>query len=227
MMDEPDFICKIIFLGDAGVGKSSILRRYHRNMYTEMTDHTIGVDFFTQTIKRDTKTYKFQIWDTAGQERFNSLISSYFKDSTMAVIVFDVTDFNSFKNVHDWINQYEALTETYSMTQEYEKPIIIVGNKCDNLEKREVKKTDVHKFIDDNFYNAEYIEVSAKENLFIENIYDRILERSIELIENNDLETLKNVYSIKSVIPKKQFYLSSSSSITTKNRRGSKCCIIS
>ena len=226
MMDEPDFICKIIFLGDAGVGKSSILRRYHRNLYTEMTDHTIGVDFFTKMFKRDTKAYKIQIWDTAGQERFNSLITSYFKDSTMAVIVFDVTNFNSFKNVQAWINQYESLTETISMTHEHYKPIIIVGNKCDKIEKREVKKTDVHKFIDDNFLKAEYIEVSARDNLFIEKIYEKILDNCVELINSYDALTLKNVYSIKSVVPMKNFYLSSSS-LRTKNNRNSKCCVIS
>ncbi len=78
-MEEPDFICKIIFLGDAGVGKSSILRRYHRDNYMDMTEHTIGVDFFTTNKKRDGLLYKIQVWDTAGQERFNSLITSYFK----------------------------------------------------------------------------------------------------------------------------------------------------
>ena len=226
MMDDPDFICKIIFLGDAGVGKSSILRRYHRDLYTDMTDHTIGVDFFTKMFKRDTKKYKLQIWDTAGQERFNSLITSYFKESTMAVIVFDVTDFNSFKSVQAWINQYETLTDTISMTHEHYKPLIIVGNKCDKLEKREVKKSDVHKFIDDNFLKAEYVEVSARDNLFIEKIYDAILDNCIKIINSYDSETLRKVYAIKSVVPVKQFYLSSYS-MAIKNKSGSKCCVIS
>ena len=225
-MDDPDFICKIIFLGDAGVGKSSILRRYHRDSFTNMTDHTIGVDFFSKMFKRNTKKYKLQIWDTAGQERFNSLITSYFKETTMAVIVFDTTDYKSFKNVKTWIEQYESITDNLSHTEEYTKPIIIVGNKCDKLEQREVKKADVHKFIDDNFLTADYIEVSAKENLFIEKIYEKILEYCVSLIESNDTATLKSVYAVKSIVPVKSFYLSSSS-VENRNNNPSKCCVIS
>jgi len=231
-MEEPDFICKIIFLGDAGVGKSSILRRYHRDNYMDMTEHTIGVDFFTTNKKRDGLLYKIQVWDTAGQERFNSLITSYFKESTMAVVVFDVTDHNSFLNVQKWINEYETLTSSgnTSTTLNLAKPLIIVGNKCDKLQQRVVRKSDVQKYLDDNFISAEYIEVSAKENLYIEKIYTKILDITCSLINSYDTETLKKYYSIKKIEKVRSFYLSRSNGSTMRlssGKRNSKCCIIS
>lgn len=227
-MDDPDYICKVIFLGDAGVGKSSILKRYHRNTFTDLSDHTIGVDFFTKLMKRDTKLYKIQIWDTAGQERFNSLISSYFKESTMAVIVFDITDHASFLNVQKWINEYEQIcsVENTDTTINLSKPLIIVGNKCDKIQSRVVKKQDVHKYLDDNFISAKYIEVSAKENLYIDKLYEEILDYCDSLVHNYDVETLKKYYAIKKVEKVRSFYMSSSS-LPGKIRRNSKCCIIS
>lgn len=219
-MDIPDFKCKIIFLGDAGVGKSSILRRYHRDCFTEMTDHTIGVDFFTTLMTKDSKLYKLQIWDTAGQEKFNSLITSYFKESTMAVIVFDTTDHTSFSNVQKWINDYEFISKTNNSSH-LVKPIIIVGNKCDKTEEREVTKKDVEKYMNDNFISAEYIEVSAKDNLFIDKIYEKMLEFCCSLINSHDTETLKKFYAIKKNEKLEPFY-----HYKVKSKIN-KCCIIS
>jgi small GTP-binding protein len=227
-MDDPDYVCKVIFLGDAGVGKSSILRRYHRDTFTNLAEHTIGVDFFTTLMKRDSMLYKIQIWDTAGQERFNSLITSYFKESTMAVIVFDTTDHASFLNVQKWINEYEQICsiENTSTTLNLTKPLIIVGNKCDKLQNRVVRKQDVHKYLDDNFISAKYIEVSAKENLHIEQIYQEILDFCSSLVQCYDIETLKKYYAIKKIEKVRSFYMSSSS-LTGRVKRPSKCCIIS
>ena len=127
-------------------------------------------------MKRNGKLYKIQIWDTAGQERFNSLITSYFKES-LTCIVFDTTDHASFLNVQKWINEYEKICsiENTSVTLNLSKPLIIVGNKCDKIYNRVVKKQDVHKYLDDNFISAKYIEVSAKENLYIDKLYEQIL----------------------------------------------------
>ena len=84
-MDYPDITCKIIFLGDAGVGKSSILRRYHRQSFTNSYESTIGVDFFCKFTNYKGRSFKLNIWDTAGQERF-SLIKSYFTESSLSSI---------------------------------------------------------------------------------------------------------------------------------------------
>uniref|UniRef100_A0A914S5D2 Uncharacterized protein n=1 Tax=Parascaris equorum TaxID=6256 RepID=A0A914S5D2_PAREQ len=82
---------KIVFLGEQGVGKSSIITRFLRNEVAEEYNATIGIDFFSKNVVVDDKTVRLQIWDTAGQERFRSLIPSYLRDSDVAVIVYDVS----------------------------------------------------------------------------------------------------------------------------------------
>lgn len=94
----PVMKCKIVFLGDQSVGKTSIINRFIFDNFTGneqvlwlFTQPTVGVDFVSKTINVENKTLRMQLWDTAGQERFHSLIPSYIKDSHAAIIVYDIT----------------------------------------------------------------------------------------------------------------------------------------
>eukprot|EP00397_Hematodinium_sp_SG-2012_P055492 GEMP01067782.1.p1 GENE.GEMP01067782.1~~GEMP01067782.1.p1 ORF type:complete len:243 (+),score=21.20 GEMP01067782.1:73-801(+) len=105
MNPEYDYLFKLLLIGDSGVGKSCLLLRFADNTYTESYISTIGVDFKIRTIEQEGKVVKLQIWDTAGQERFRTITSSYYRGAHGIIIVYDVTDRESFNNVKHWIEQ--------------------------------------------------------------------------------------------------------------------------
>ena len=103
------FIFKIVLLGDSGVGKSNLVFRFTKNEFNKDSKSTIGVEFATKTVQiDDNKLVKAQIWDTAGQERYRSIASSYYRGAVGALLVYDVTDRNSFNHVPMWTVQYQG-----------------------------------------------------------------------------------------------------------------------
>eukprot|EP01023_Acetabularia_acetabulum_P012806 TRINITY_DN16022_c1_g3_i3.p2 TRINITY_DN16022_c1_g3~~TRINITY_DN16022_c1_g3_i3.p2 ORF type:complete len:213 (-),score=27.29 TRINITY_DN16022_c1_g3_i3:117-755(-) len=122
---------KLVFLGDQSVGKTSIITRFMYDKFDNTYQATIGIDFLSKTMYLEDRTVRLQLWDTAGQERFRSLIPSYIRDSSVAVVVYDVTNRQSFLNTTRWIE--EVRTERGS-----DVIIVLVGNKTDLVDKRQV-----------------------------------------------------------------------------------------
>lgn len=123
---------KIVFLGDQGVGKSSLASRFVYDIYEEKYQPTIGIDFFTRTLFLDDLQLRLQVWDTAGQERFRCLIPSYIRDAEVALIVYDVTNADSFDSLGSWIRMVRE-------DRGDDIILIIIGNKTDKKEhKRQV-----------------------------------------------------------------------------------------
>lgn len=184
-----DMAYKIVILGECGTGKSSIAEKYVNDTYQSTNTSTIGVDFFNKVITLGNKTFKIQIWDTAGQEKFYNLIYSYFRDCCMAIIVFDITNRDTFNKIDFWVNKYE----TYSL-EEYRKPFLLVGNKIDSPNMREVSHEEALNKAKD--LECEYIECSAKENINIDDvftktiniIYSKILEGVIDPKKTNGIK---------------------------------------
>src|SRR5437870_2332915 len=106
MTDNYDYVFKIILIGDSGVGKSSILYRLSDDKFSDVTS-TIGVDYKTKIMNIDNKNIKLMIWDTAGQERFRAITSSYYRNVHGAILVYDITNRESFNNLHKWITAIE------------------------------------------------------------------------------------------------------------------------
>ncbi|XP_029372555.1 ras-related protein Rab-1B-like isoform X1 [Echeneis naucrates] len=131
MNPEYDYLFKLLLIGDSGVGKSCLLLRFSDDTYTDSYISTIGVDFKIRTIDMDGKTVKLQIWDTAGQERFRTITSSYYRGAHGIIIVYDITEQESFNNVRQWLDEIERYAcENVSR--------LLVGNKSDLVSKKVV-----------------------------------------------------------------------------------------
>lgn len=115
----------MVVIGDTGVGKSSILLRFADDAFSESHISTIGVDFRFRTVKLDNKkTVKLQIWDTAGQERFRTITSAYYRGADGIIMVYDVTQDNTFEHITDWFAEVNRYTSENCCK-------LLVGNKVD------------------------------------------------------------------------------------------------
>uniref|UniRef100_A0A7S3QX35 Uncharacterized protein n=1 Tax=Dunaliella tertiolecta TaxID=3047 RepID=A0A7S3QX35_DUNTE len=156
---------KLVFLGDQSVGKTSIITRFMYDKFDNTYQATIGIDFLSKTMYLEDRTVRLQLWDTAGQERFRSLIPSYIRDSSVAVVVYDVTNRQSFMNTTRWIQ--EVRTERGS-----DVIIFLVGNKTDLVDKRQVSIEDGDEKARES--NVNFIETSAKAGLNIKALFRKI-----------------------------------------------------
>ncbi len=152
---EYDYLFKILIVGDSGVGKSCLLYRFTDDIYTDSYISTIGVDFRIRTIRSGDKVIKLQIWDTAGQERFKTITSSYYRGSHGILLVYDITNHNSFQNLPEWLEEIDR----YSSGR---RPrVIIVGNKADLSVKRNVTYEEGFQFAEK--WGLTFFEASAKD----------------------------------------------------------------
>lgn len=145
---------KIVLVGDTRVGKSCLLSQLITGTFNEGTNPTVGTAFQTYTITTENESVTLQIWDTAGQEKFRSLASMYYRSADVALLVFDVTNPDSYNAMDQWLSE---LVEKGPA----EMKIMIVANKCDLTEQRIVETKDAKKFATDHG-TAGYFEVSAK-----------------------------------------------------------------
>ena len=166
-----NYLYKYIVIGDSSVGKSCIVAKYLTGGFEEEFKTTIGIEFGSKDLTINGKVYRLQIWDTAGQESFRSITRAYYKNSACSFIVYDVTNKQSFLNVQDWFNECKKQTpRTVTM--------VLVGNKVDLEDKREVTYEEGENFARDN--SMLFYETSAKNGDNIENMfYD-----SAEIIAN-------------------------------------------
>mmetsp|Transcript_7586 Transcript_7586/g.8536 ORF Transcript_7586/g.8536 Transcript_7586/m.8536 type:complete len:249 (+) Transcript_7586:70-816(+) len=156
---------KLVFLGDQSVGKTSIITRFMYDTFDRQYQATIGIDFLSKTIYLEDRTVRMQLWDTAGQERFRALIPSYIRDSAGAVVVYDVTSRASFTSTFKWIEDVRA-------ERGNDVVIILVGNKSDLADKREVSAEEAEQKAHD--YGVMFIEVSAKIGTNVKTLFRRV-----------------------------------------------------
>lgn len=162
MNNEYDYLFKLLLIGDSGVGKSCLLLRFADDTYTPDYISTIGVDFKIRTIELDGKTIKLQIWDTAGQERFRTITSSYYRGAHGIIIVYDVTDQESFNNVKQWLQEIDRYATSGVMK-------LLVGNKADLSDKKVVEYTTAKEFAD--ALEIPFLETSALSSTNVEQAF--------------------------------------------------------
>jgi len=159
-----DHLFKLLIIGDSGVGKSSLLVRFADNQFSGNYITTIGVDFKIRTIELNGERVKLQIWDTAGQERFRTITSTYYRGTHGVIVVYDVASGDSFANVKRWLHEINQNCDEVSR--------ILVGNKCDDPDRRVVLKEDASRFA--NQMGIQLFETSAKENINVEEMFRAI-----------------------------------------------------
>lgn len=182
MLVEYDNLFKILIVGDAGVGKSSILLRYTDSVFTEEFISTIGCDFKVKSLDIGTKLIRLQIWDSAGQERFRQISNSYYRGAHAVLAVFDITEMNSYINLQkNWLSE---ITRNASE----DVLLIIVGTKTDWEEKRRVSFEDANEFACS--LNIPYFECSAKENTNIDTIFQFAASELVEKFVEKEEEQI-------------------------------------
>lgn len=154
---------KVVFMGNTAVGKTSIIHQFIYNAATADHQPTIGIDFYAKPVTDGDTTVKMQIWDTAGQEKFHSLIPSYVRSSTVAVMVYDITSKQTFDDLAKWYT---------TVTNIAEPAMIVVGNKCDLESEREVSIEQAKKYAND--IHAQYIETSARTPINVQELFTLI-----------------------------------------------------
>ncbi|KAG0017398.1 GTP-binding protein [Podila clonocystis] len=157
-----DYLIKLLLIGDSGVGKSCLLLRFSDDSFTPSFITTIGIDFKIRTIELDGKRIKLQIWDTAGQERFRTITTAYYRGAMGILLVYDVTDERSFSNIRNWFSNVEQ-----HASEGVNK--ILIGNKCDMLDKKVVQKDQGQTLADE--FGIKFLETSAKSNICVEEAF--------------------------------------------------------
>lgn len=160
-----DYLVKLLLIGDSGVGKSCLLLRFSDDSFTTSFITTIGIDFKIRTIEEDGKRLKLQIWDTAGQERFRTITTAYYRGAMGILLVYDVTDEQSFNNIRNWMRQIQQ-----HASESVNK--VLIGNKCDMLDKKVVETSRGQALADE--FGIKFYETSAKKNLNVDQAFTDI-----------------------------------------------------
>jgi small GTP-binding protein len=168
--------CQLLVIGDSTVGKTSILSRFANGTFNSNYLATVGLDNFTKDEIIDNKTIRIKIWDTAGQERYKSLTKSFFRNAQGVMLVYDVTNSETYDNLKFWMQSIKN-----NMSPDMgEIPIIIVGNKID-CDDREVNAKEAESFWKEQGYP--YFETSAKTGENIDDTIKYLVKRVIDVKE--------------------------------------------
>ena len=176
------YIIKILTLGDASVGKSSIVLRYSENKFNEAWLSTIGVDSKRKIVKIKGETVKVSIWDTAGQEKFQNIVKQYYNGANGVLLIFDITNKKSFDKINFW---YKDLKQSVNIDEVF---VCLVGNKIDLEEIRVISKEEAEEYAKEN--NMYYLEVSAKTGEGIKELFDDATNKVMDKILINEKEEI-------------------------------------
>jgi len=160
-----DVILKVLLLGNSNVGKSSLFLRYVDDIWNDSFVPTIGVDFKIKTFELDSKKVKMQIWDTAGQERFKNVIASYYRGANGILLVYDITDKDSFRQIKNWLVEVDRNANKNVLK-------VLIGNKSDLESRRAVTFEQGKEFAESN--GMKFLETSAKKKVNVTQAFETI-----------------------------------------------------
>ena len=176
-----DHIFKIITLGESGIGKTSLIKRFAHDIFEENRVPTIIVDFLIKVLDIENKIIKIQLWDICGSERFKTVIPSYYRNADGAIAAYDISDKRSFDRVKFWVNEVKKHPEIKTN-------VVIVGTKCDILD-REVTEEEGKKLADE--LGVKYFETSAKTGYNVNEAYNFLIKNIIDKYKNYESEKIE------------------------------------
>ena len=209
-----DYLLKYIIIGDAAVGKSNLLLRFSQDDFKSEYQLTIGVEFGAKNLDIDNKKYRLQIWDTAGQENYRSITRAYYKNSVCAILVYDITNRDSFEHISSWVEDCLAQSpKTVFM--------VLVGNKSDLSEKRKVSIEEGQQMAKNN--NMIFCEASAKTGDNVDKIFEESAKEINKKINEGYYDLESDICGIKRGLsngPGNAVYIDG----RNNNSNGGKCC---
>ena len=177
--EEYEMMVKVIIIGDSSVGKTNIMNKYLKNEFLEDSKATVGVEFGSKLFKIEGHNIKAQIWDTAGEEKNKAITGAYYKGSKGAFVVYDITRKESFDSVDRWINDLKS-------TGDSKMTIILIGNKCDLEDKREVPKEKGEEKA--RSFGCAFLETSALSGDNIEKGFEMMISEIFKKFGNESIE---------------------------------------
>ena len=187
-MSNYNYLMKFILIGNSGVGKSCLLFQFIEDKFKTGLEPTIGIEFGTKVLNIDNKVVRLQIWDSAGQENYRSITRSYYRNTICALLIYDISSRRSFDDIKIWLDE----AKTYGNSSMY---FVLVANKCELKEQREVSMQEGLKFAQEN--NMLFYETSAKENINVANAFSAIVGKILEDIKKGLIDPYNEVLGIK------------------------------
>ena len=211
------FPLKIGFLGDSYVGKTCIISRFVNNTFDKEKPCTVSAYFESKKLKIDPfNEADLKIWDTAGSEKYRSMAKNYLRDSDGIVFVFDLSNKTSFDDLDSWVDEIKDIVDDKAVR-------ILAGNKCD-LSDIKVTREEINKYAEEK--NMRYLEVSAKEGINIESLFEILATNCIknakQLLKKKEEEGLNKLPNLTNLETKKVKLEKEVEEIKTENTR--KCC---
>jgi Ras-related protein Rab-2A len=176
-----DLSFKLIVIGDSGVGKSCLTNNAVKNIFDDAYNATVGFEFFTFNVKINDKIVKLQIWDTCGQELYRSLITNFYRNSSLAVMVYAINSKESFDNIDMWLRELRTHSNP-------DAKVFLIGNKIDLESERKVTKEQGEQFCKENKING-FLEASAKTGVNAQNIFIKAAQVLYDDYENYQKKT--------------------------------------
>ncbi|EKE39771.1 Rab family GTPase [Entamoeba nuttalli P19] len=212
MEGETECMYKLVIIGESGVGKSNLLLRFTRNEFEPEKKFTIGVEFATRTIEYEGKTIRAQIWDTAGQEKYRAITDAYYRGAEGAMCVYDVSKKDSFDAIERWMNELKNGCDS-------DITIMIVGNKADLKQEREVNTSDGTEFAQK--HSAFFIETSALDGTNVEKAFSDLL---IQIYKKKNATLKSDSVPSDNSKPKTEEKVDISQTQSAQTQGGKKCC---
>ena len=182
-----DYKLKVVIVGDSGVGKSNLIKRFTTNEFNENSKATVGVEFISRSYKINDKFFKIEMWDTAGQERYKSITAAYYKGAKGALIVYDITSAKTFDNIDKWLSEIKDQSSK-------DIKLIIVGNKIDLVDQRAISTEQAE--IKAKELGIPLMETSAKDATNVKEAFHDLLKemycelsQTLQIVEKQNMET--------------------------------------
>jgi len=193
MTEKNEYFFKVCVTGDWGIGKTSLVLRYVEDDFLDDPQETLGVDFKTKAININGKTIKLKVCDTAGQERFKAITASFYRGSQGVIVMFDVTDQETFSNIPHWMDEVERYANDGAN-------MVLVGTKVD-LPNRVVDNKTAKQFADK--HKMGYFEISSKTGECVDEVFHHLgnkMYKRIILAQREETSKSRSI-TLKEKIP--------------------------